>query len=199
MSLNIAGTSRHIARDLRVDQKKLIRRATLTAMNRANSKVFTEAKREVRSKTGIPLKHFKKKIKKFPARFKSLRARVWMGLGSRLSLAKVNTGKKINKKWRNLVDEKSLDGSTLDNAFRANTRNGHQGIFVRTARAAGKSGRDAKGRLKRQRLPLSQVTLDISEQATLAILQAGRRFAKPEFEKNLRHEIRRRQRNIGTR
>lgn len=171
----------------------------MTAMNRANSKVFTEAKRGVRAKTGIPLKHYKSKLKKYPAKFKSLKSRVWMGLGRKLSLAKVNTGKKINKKWLPLIDQKSLEGRGLESAFKQKLRNGHEGIFVRKARSASKSGRDSKGRLKRGRLPLSQLTLDISEEAALAILEAGNDYAKKTFERNLRHEIQRRQRNIGTR
>lgn len=199
MNLNISGTASHIARDLKANQPNLVRKATVTALTRANNKVFTEAKREVRARTGIPVKHYKTKIKKFPAKFNALRARVWMGLGQKLSLAKVNTGKKINKKWAKLIDKKSLDGNTLANAFKATVKNGHKGIFVRNKRAAGKAGRDSKGRLKQGRLPLNEVVLDITELATLAILEAGDKHAKPAFEKNLRHEISRRQKNIGTR
>lgn len=197
MNVNIAGTSRHIARDLKERQPKLIRKATVTAMNRTNGKVFTEAKREIRAKTGIPLKHYKTQMKKYPAKYKALRARVWMGFGKSLSLAKVNTGKKINKKWTKLIDKKTLEGKSIANAFKAKAKNGHTGIFVRKAKAANQPGRDKKGQLKKNRLPLSQIMLDISEQATMAIHNAGNRHAQAAFEKNLRYEIQRRQKNIG--
>ncbi len=199
MQLNIAGTTRHIARDLQATQPDLVRRATTTALNRANSKVFTEAKRLIRSETGLPLKVFKKKLIKFPARHGKPSAGVWMGLGSRIPLASVNTGKKINKKWAPLVDAKSLEGSTLANAFRAKTKNGRESIFVRSGRAVSRSGRDSKGRLKRGRLPINEVVLDISKQASRAVKAAGDNHAKAAFERSLRHEIQRRQKRIGAR
>lgn len=196
--LNIAGSSRHIVRDLRARQPKLIKSATVTAMNRANSKVFTEAKREIRSETGIPLKHFKKKLKKYNAKRNKMRARVWMGLNNVIKLSAVNTGKKVQGKWTKYVTG-SLEGQSISNAFRAKLPSGHQGIFVRKRSASSASGTDSKGRPRKGRLPIQEVVLQISDAAARAVKSAGDKHARKAFEKAFRHEVQRRQKNIGNR
>lgn len=193
ISVSVNGDVKDIVRDLKLRQPQIVKRSTLTALNRANAKVFTEAKREVRKRTGVPLKHYKSKIRKYNARFNNLRARVWMGLGARIRLAAVNTGKKINRKWEPLIDAASLEDKTLANAFRATMPNGSDGIFIRRRNAGAKGGRDSKGQLKRNRLPIRAVTLDITKESSEAVIHAGNVYGRAEFERVFKREFERRQ------
>ena len=153
--LSINGTVERVTRDLRGAHPRIVKTSTVRALNRANGKVFTQAKRGIAAETGIAQKNFTKRMKKYGASRNRLRARTYLGLGVRIRLGQVNRARKVNGKWTKFI-KRYLRNIPVESVFRTTVGGGkHTGFFVRTGASANSGGRDKNDNLRRGRLPIT--------------------------------------------
>jgi len=188
VKLNIEGDVAAVLRDIRFGvPDDIVKPATVTALNKTNSKIGTAFKRSVASATGLKQKDFKRKIKAYRATRRSVSAKTWIGLRSKIPLSRVASGRRGAYLKGTLLDVSAAD------AFTATVGSGrHEGVFVRSPKAATASGRDSRGRLRRGRLPIQEVKLDLSRVAPQLLKKAGDSVGEKEFQQQFAFELKRR-------
>lgn len=142
--------------------------ATATALNQTVAKIAKEARRDVARVTGVPQKHFTKRIKQRrdgKATARKPYARLWAGLWP-MSVASMTPKPRQLKSGR--VKYKTLPGDTIDpHAFVAKvTRN--VTAFAREGAARG---------------PLNAKTLDVGRHIKLRTYRILRKIGREEYER----------------
>lgn len=188
--LSIQGTIDEVNRDLAFAVPALSKAATVTALNKTNSKINTAFRRKLASETGVSQKHFKRRVKLYRARYNRLTAKTFMGLRASVPLARLVKGGKLGK-YEKLITE-SLNGKSAADTFLAKMPTGYEGIFVRNNRAAGKSGRDKNGQVKRGRLPITEVVARFDKIAPGVLDRVGVTVGPEEFRNQYVYDMRRR-------
>ena len=194
MRVSVKGTARQVMHDIGVDVPGIAKASQVTAMNKTSAKVLTQFRRQLAQRTGIKQKDLKPLIKQFKASRKEPKARIWMGLRARLRLIKV--AKNPTAKFDQLA-QATLHGKSGAASFKAKVDAGKNGgfthgFFVRKPGSVTTSGRDTKGRLKRGRLPIEQVTLSLQQVGHDALLAAVKAVPDDEYERQLIYDMKRR-------
>ena len=191
MQINIQGSIDRVNADLVFAVPAISKAATFTALNKTNSKIGTQFRRQLAGETGVAQKHFRKKVKQYRARYFRLTAKTYIGLRASVPLARLVKGAKGVGKYEKLITD-SLQGKSATDTFIAKMPNGYTGIFVRNNRSDNKAGRDRNGKLKRGRLPITEVRAKFDRIAPDVLNDAGDRVGPSEFERQYIYDMRRR-------
>lgn len=177
---------RRMRRDLKRVKGPISRKVMRQALNRAGTRSRTAAVRETAKDTGIKQKVIRERMKLRRASRRRLRA-VLTALT--LGVRAIDAGKA-----RQNAAGVRVAGRSFPGAFITTVPSGKQGVFRRKPSAASSTGRDSKGRPKKNRLPIEHVRIPIRTEATRAALKAvntvGAREWVKEAERLLARELR---------
>jgi len=163
--INIKGDVREFQRQLDSIQRKVIPVAVPRAMNDTVKQINTQVRRQMADDLGIQQKHFKRRLKVYRASRKNWEAKNWVGTKILIPVSAVfKSGRKgiAYAKARGLVDANSL--------FEATMPTGHSGIFRRKGQS---------------RLPIQEVSIDLSDAAIKAVSKWGPKIVRERFRRIL--------------
>ena len=169
MSVSVRGDVKDIIRHIDKTQRWVVPQAVPAAINKTTAKINTQVRREISKRLGIPQKAFKGKIKVYKASRRRWRGKNWIGLKTQIPVTKVF---KSERKQISYAKSKQLIGA--NRVFGATMPTGNQGIFYRKTK---------------KRLPIQEVTIDLSAVAEPTLHALGQVITNTEFKRLLRHEL----------
>lgn len=158
---NVGTPINAMIRDLDAIQRQAVPKAAARALNRSNSRCRTLTGRRAAAKFGIKVTKAKRAVA-IPA-FRRARKNKLSASGSVLMYLKEIDAR---GKGQKVVFSKGKSARPYYGSpgwFLAEMPNGHRGIFVRKPEAKNSRGRDRKGRPRRNRLPIQEVYVDVSD------------------------------------
>lgn len=181
--LDVRADVREVERMLTDVQREVVPQATATALNKTINKVRTLSVRELSSRLKIPQKVLKKRLiipRSAKASPRRLTASV-IGLLLDVRLSDVSPGRQTKAGV-------TVRGEAYKGAFRAKLPSGQDGVWRRSESAHLSSGRDSKGRPRKNRLPIEAVKFRINPPAE-QVVEKNIRASDEYWRKTLEHEI----------
>lgn len=182
--IGIKGDIKGAVKYLQGYQRKVIPQAVPAALNKTSALINTATRKAMAQELGFAQKHFKKRLKVFRAKRNKWESSNWVGTKIQIPVSAVFKSGAAQMRY-----SKASVNVPLGELFTATMPTGHKGVFYKKPGAKGKVGRDSKGRVKKGRLPIQEVMIDLSEAANKVLPPTGRRIVSSDFSRLLAHEL----------
>lgn len=149
-------------------------------LNRTSARAKTRTLRRLVTKTGVPRRELKDRIKNFKTNARRLKAGVWIGTKGGVALIKVPNKRRSSVK---LTATHALEGGR----FEATMRNGSRGIYQRARVARHKTRNDGQ----RTELPITQLRVDISADGKPILIDESTEQMQDFYPKEFKRRVKR--------